>query len=107
MNLLEQGLEAFVFGEPCADLGEQLLGDINGASLAGFLEGEMLTDVAGPAVVAAAGGASTAVGISAKGGSEDRGRGGQLLEAVLQHAKDEGGMIGDANGRDLRKRVAR
>ncbi len=31
MDLVEQGLEAFVFGEPCADLGEQFLGDVDGA----------------------------------------------------------------------------
>ena len=42
MDLVEQGLEAFVFGRPCADLGEEFFGDVDGAGLAVLLEGEML-----------------------------------------------------------------
>ena len=34
VDLVEEGLEAFVFGEPCADLGEQVFGDVDGAGLA-------------------------------------------------------------------------
>jgi hypothetical protein len=34
VDLVEEGLEAPVFGPPCADLGEEFLGDIDGAGLA-------------------------------------------------------------------------
>jgi hypothetical protein len=47
----------------------------------------------------AAGGLATAMGVGSKGGSQDGGVGGQLVEAVLEHAEDEGGMVGDAHGR--------
>src|SRR5205085_29453 len=63
VDLLEELFEAVVFGEPCADLGEQLLGDVDRARLAVFLEGEVLALVPWAAVVAAALGPATAVGV--------------------------------------------
>jgi len=75
-----------------------LFGDVNGAGLAVVFEGEVLGGMEGAAMVTAAGGAAAAVGIGAEGGGEDGGRGGEGLEAMLEHAKDEGGMIGDAHG---------
>jgi hypothetical protein len=83
MDLVEQGLEALVFGEPCADLGKQFLGDVDGAGLAVLFEGEVLSGVERTAVVTAAGGATTAVGVLAIGGGQDGRGGGQLLEAAL------------------------
>jgi hypothetical protein len=43
MDLVEQGLEAFVFVQPCANLGKQFLGDIDGTGLAVLFEGEVLS----------------------------------------------------------------
>lgn len=80
------------------DLGEKSLGDVNGAGLAVVAEGEVLGGMEGAAVMAAAGGAAAAVGIGAEGGGEDRGGGGELFEATLEHAEDEGGVVGDAHG---------
>src|SRR4029078_13295141 len=97
MDLVEQGLEALVFGEPCADFGEEVFGDVNGAGLAALLEGEVLAGVEGPAVVTAALRASAAVGVSAEGGGQDRGGRGELLEAALQHAEDVVGVAGNAH----------
>src|SRR5581483_5226861 len=98
VGLVEQGPEALVFGEPCADLGEQLLGDVGGAGLAALLAGEALAGVGGAAVVAGAGGAAAAVGVGAEGGGQHGGSGGQPLEAAPQHAEDVVGVVGDARG---------
>src|SRR5262245_50560911 len=98
MDLVEEGFEAFVFGQPCTHLGEELLGDVDGARLAVLLEGQVLSGMEGPAVVASTGRASAAVGVGAEGGGEDGGGGGQLFEAMLEHAEDEGGMVGNAHG---------
>lgn len=51
----------------------------------------------GPTVMAAAGRATTAVRIGAEGGGEDGRSGGQLFEALLEHAEDEGGVVGNAH----------
>ena len=61
MDLVEQGLEAFVFGEPCADLGGAGLSTRSG--LAVLLEGEVLAGMEGSAVVTAALRSATAVGV--------------------------------------------
>jgi hypothetical protein len=53
----------------------------------------------GSSVVAAAGGSSTAVGVGTEGGGQDGGSSGKLLEAVLEHPEDEGGMVGNTHGR--------
>jgi hypothetical protein len=66
MDLVEQGLEAFVFGEPCTDLGQEGLGDVEGAGFAVFLEGEVLSGVSGTAGMAAAAGSSAAMGVAAE-----------------------------------------
>lgn len=98
MDLVEEILEAFVFGQPRANLGEQILGDVDGSCLALFLEGEVLSDVQRSAFVAAAGGAAAAVGVGTEGGGQDRGGGGELLESPLQHAQDEAGVVGNVHG---------
>jgi hypothetical protein len=94
MDLVEQGLEAFVFVQPCANLGKQFLGDVNGAGLAVLFEGEVLSTMERSAVVTAAGGSSTAVGVLAEGGSQDGRGGGQFFETPLKHAEQVAGMSG-------------
>src|SRR5581483_4508938 len=103
----EELLEATVLGQPCADLGEQGFGDVDGAAPAGLLEGDVLAGVQGPAAVAAAGGAAAAVGVGAEGGGQDGGGGGELLEPALEHAEDEGRVIGDAHGTSAGRRGQR
>jgi hypothetical protein len=98
VDLVQEGLEALVLGQPGADLREDLLGDVDGASLAGLLEGEVLAGVPGAAVVAAAGRAAAAAGAGAERGGPDGGRGPQLLEAVLEQAEEGGGVVGDGQG---------
>jgi hypothetical protein len=99
MDLVEELFEPFVFGDPCLHLGEQILGDVDGTGLvAGSLEGEVLASVEGSAVVASAGGASTAVGVSVEGSGQDGGGSGQLLEPALEHATDQGGVVRNAHG---------
>jgi hypothetical protein len=97
VDLVEEVLEAFVFGQPCAHLREQWLGDVDGACLAVLFEGQVLSGMKRSAVVASTGGPPAAMGIGGEGGGEDRGGGSQLVEAMLQHAQDEGGMCGNAH----------
>jgi hypothetical protein len=104
MDLAEKAFEAVVFGAPCADLGEQVFGDIDGAGLAVLLEGEVLAGVEGPTVVAAAGRTAAAVAVGAEGGGDDGAGGGELFEAVLEYAEDEGGVVGDRHAVSRRGR---
>jgi hypothetical protein len=98
MDLVEQSLEALVFGEPPADLREQFLGDVAGAGLAPLLASQVLARVPRSAVVAAAGKAAAAVGAGTEGGGQDRRGRGQLLEVVWRHAEDEGRVVRNAHG---------
>jgi hypothetical protein len=100
MDLVEECLEPFVFGDPCPYLGEEIFGDVDGAGLiAGSLEGEMLSGVRGSAVVTSAGGASAAVGVGVERGGQDGRGGGQLLQPSIEHATDQGGVVRNAHGR--------
>jgi hypothetical protein len=94
VDLVQQPLEALVLGEPCADLGEQVFGDVDGPGLASLLEGEVLALVQGAAVVKAAGGAAAAVGVGAEGSGQHRGLGGEPFEAALQHPQQVAGVVG-------------
>ena len=94
MDLVQQLLEALVFGEPCADLGEQFLGDVEGAGLVLLLEGQVLAGVQRPAVVTASGGSAAAVGVGAEGSGEHGGCGGEPFEAALQPAQQVAGVVG-------------
>src|SRR5262245_27401825 len=109
MDLVQEALEALVFGQPCADLGEQSLGDVDGAGLALLLEGEVLSGVPGPAVVAAAGGATAAVGVRAEGGGEAGRGGGESFETRLEDAEDEARRVWDVDvaGWEWAKRAER
>ena len=102
MDLVEEGLEAVVFGEPCLDLWEECFGDRDRAGLARFFEGQVLPGVAGAAVVTATRGVPTAVGVLSEAGGQDRGGGRELFEAVLQPPEQVGGMAWAAP-RDLRE----
>src|SRR5262249_14834824 len=75
----------------------EFLGDADRARLAASFEGQVLAGVRGTAVVAT-GGAAAAAAVGTQGGGEDRGRRGQILEAVLRHAEDDGGAVGGAHG---------
>ena len=63
MDLVEQGLEAFVFGGLCVQLKERVFGHVDGAGLAVLLEGEVLAGMEGSAVVTAALRSATAVNV--------------------------------------------
>ena len=97
MNLVEEGFEAVVFGEPCADLGKECLGDLDRAGLAALLKRQVLGGMSGAAVMTAASGTATAMGVLAEGGGQHgRGRG-ELFEAMREHAKDLRGVSGKAH----------
>src|SRR5262245_8089958 len=99
VDLGQECLEAFVLGDPCCYLREEILGDVDGPSLVALpLEGQMLAGVAWAAVVASAGRPCAACGEAGEGGGEDGLGGVELLEACVAHASDEGGMIGDTHG---------
>jgi hypothetical protein len=98
MDLVEKLFEAFVLGDPCADLRNEVFGDVNGACLAVLFAGEVLSGVEGPAALAAAGRLAAAVRVRTKGGGEDGLGGRELLEASLQHALDLSGVLRDPHG---------
>jgi hypothetical protein len=98
VDLLEEGFEATVFGEPCSDLRKEFFGDVDRASLAVFFESEVLSLVQRTTVVAATSGPAAAVGVGTEGGSEDRRLGGELLEAMLKHTENESRVVGDTHG---------
>jgi hypothetical protein len=72
MDLVEKSFEAFVLGQPRSHLREKLFGDVDGSCFAILFEGEVLSGMERSAVVASAGRSSTAVGVGAEGGGEDR-----------------------------------
>jgi hypothetical protein len=98
VDFVEQVFEALVFGKPYPDLREPVFRDLDGPRLATFLEGQVLTGMQRAAVVAAAGQAATAMGIGPERGSEDRGSRPEFLEAMLEHAEDQGRVVGNAHG---------
>jgi hypothetical protein len=95
---VEQGLEAFVLGEPCTDLRQEGLGDVEGVGFTAFLEGEVLSGVSRSAVMAAAARSSAAMGVLAEGGGQERRGRGKFLEPCLEHAEQVGGVVGQVHG---------
>ncbi len=87
-DLAGQVLQALVFGNPCADLVEQVPGHINGARLAPFLERQVVRLVQRPAVVAGARRLSALFVHLRQAGRQHRTCRRQLLQAALQHPPD-------------------
>ena len=98
MDLLQEEFEALVLRDPCADLREQVFGDVDGTGFAVLFAGEVLALMQGAAVVTAAGGAAAAVRVGGQGRGQERRGGGDFLEPRLEHAADERGMVGNAHG---------
>lgn len=106
MNLAQQLLEPFVFGNPRLNLGDQIFGDIGGSGfVAGPFAGDVLAAVSGAAVLAAAGRPAAALGVAVQGGGQHRRRGGELLEPAGEHSANERGVIGDAHDRARNRRA--
>src|SRR5262249_15579205 len=98
VDFLEQLLQTFVLSPPCADFREEVFGDVHGAGRAVLLKGQVLSLVQAAAVVTAAGGTPAAVGVGGERSREDgRGRG-QFLQPAVEHAPEQGGVLGDAHG---------
>ena len=98
VDLVEQLVQAALRGEPWADLLDQVRGDVDGAGAALVLEGELVGVVLGAAVVAAARRGAAGAGNQAEGAGEQGAGGGQPVEAGLEHAGDQGGMVGHPHG---------
>ena len=94
MNFLKQSFEFFVRGDPCLDLGEQILGDINGSRAAVLFVIELLGGMQRSAVMTAAGGSATAMGGEDEGGGHQRRGAGKPLEAGIEHAANQGRVVG-------------
>ena len=98
VNFLEQLLQTLVLCQPCADFREEVFGDVHGARLAAFLEGQVLAVMQGAAMVTAAGRATAAVAGGGERGRQHRRGRGQFLKSAVEHAPDEGGVLRDAHG---------
>lgn len=64
----------------------------------------MLAGVQRAAVVAATAGATAPVGVAPEGSGEDGRGGGEFFQAMLEHAQNQGGVVGSAH-RSPRTRV--
>jgi hypothetical protein len=76
VDLVEERLEALVLRGPCAYLGDEVLGNVNGAGLTVLLAGNVLGVVECATVVAAALGPSAAMGVERECGGQDGPAGG-------------------------------
>jgi hypothetical protein len=97
-DVTEQRFDAFVFGDPLLDLGEQILGDVDGAGFALHFKGQVVGQVALPRLAVAAG-ASAFSAKSDEAGGDKRAFQGEILEAGLQVAADQGGVFWDFHRR--------
>ena len=93
-DLTHEGLEAFVFAHPLLDLREQVLGDINGAGFAFDFIGQVMGEVPLTGLAVAASTAAFAAERHQAGGDK-RAVEFELLDARVEVAADQGGMLGD------------
>src|SRR5215210_2406229 len=97
MDLGLEGLEAFVFGDPCSDVVEEVERDVDGAGLAFDLVAEVPGEVR-LACAAAAGGLAAAFFDLGEGPSQDGPVRGHAGAAGVEHGADLGGVFGYAHG---------
>ena len=97
MDLVEESLDPFVFGDPCADFIEEVMRYIDRARLALDLVGEVPGEM-GLAVVTAASRLAAAFADFRESGGQDGLVGSQSAPTSVEHAADLGGMIGDTHG---------
>jgi hypothetical protein len=93
VDLVEQVLDPFVFLNPCADVVEEVMRDVDGACPAVDLVGEV-PGAMGLAAVTAASRLAAAFADFREGGSQNGLIGGQPAAACVEHATDLGGMLG-------------
>src|SRR5262249_37666350 len=99
MNLAEELLESFVFGNPCLDLRKQILGDVDGARPVPMsLAGDLLAVMQGAAMMTAAHGTAAAAGVTVQRGGQHRRRGAKLLQPAVEHTPNLSRMVRNAHG---------
>ena len=98
VNLLEEFLEMTVLCDPCTNLRNQVLGNVDGTSLAAFLAGELLSGVQGAATMAAAPGPTAAMRIRRERSGENWGIEGDFFHPAGNHATNQSGMFGNPHG---------
>jgi hypothetical protein len=97
IDFAEQVLETPMFLDPCADIRNQVQGDVNGATFAAFFEGDMLRGMFATALHAVAGrDAAGALELDQAGGQNRLGAA-QLLEAAVQLAANQRRVGWDAH----------
>ena len=93
-DVAHQRLEAFVLAYPLLDLGQQILGDVNGAGFAFYFVGQVMGQMSLTGLAVATGPAA----FSSEGdeaGGDKRALGFELLKAGVQVTSDQGGMLGN------------
>lgn len=93
-DVAHQGLEAFVLAYPLLDLGQQILGDVNGAGFAFYFIGQVMGQMPFTGLAVATG-AATFSSEGNQAGGDKRAVGFELLETGLQVAADQGGVFGN------------
>ena len=97
VNLLEQRLEAFVFGDPCQDIRDQVFGNMDRACLASVLIRQALGLMQWATALAATSRATAAHSHAAARGSQNGPVAGQPFEPAIQHATDECRVLRNAH----------
>jgi hypothetical protein len=97
VDLGQEGPQASVFGQPSAHLIEQVKGDVNGASLALVLEGEVPGGVQRSTLLAVAGRPAAVFADLGEAGGQDRLAPRELGQAGIEHAADHGRVLGHAH----------
>lgn len=93
-DVAHQGLETFVLAYPLLDLGQQILGDVNGAGFAFYFVGQVVGQMSFTGLAVATGPAA----FSSEGdqaGGDKRAFGFELLKTGVQVTADEGRMLGN------------
>lgn len=93
-DVAHQGLEAFVLAYPLLDLGQQILGDVNGAGFAFYFIGKVMGQMALTGLAVATGPAAFS-SEGDQGSGDKRAIGFELLEASVQVTPDQGGVFGN------------
>jgi len=96
-DLPQEGFEPAVFGNPALHLGQEFLGDVDGAGFAVLFAGQVVAGMA-LALLAMAAGASALFVNEDQAGGQDGAAGLKGFGAGEELSGDEGGVSGDVHG---------
>jgi len=97
VDLVEKRLETLVLRGPCANLGYQVFGYVDGVSLSVLFAGDVLGVVERPSVMATTFQTAAAVRVEREIGGEHRPGSSNLADPAVKHAANKRGVLGDVH----------